>query len=97
MVKENVLKICIFTFLFNKAFISPLSNLESILEFLGENETNYSERRMFRRHIRNNGKLIRSLDWKVPNNQLTYNLVDKTIKNIGNLVYYINYKLILSY
>lgn len=38
MLKNPDLRICLVTFLFNKAFISPLSNLESILSNLTENE-----------------------------------------------------------
>ncbi|KUK17005.1 glycosyltransferase family 2 protein [Thermococcus sibiricus] len=40
-------------------------------------------------------KLLKSLDWKIPEDQLTYTPSDKIIKKIANFVYWINYRVIL--
>lgn len=45
----------------------------------------------------NRKELVQSLDWKIPNNYLTYDIFDKIIKNLGNLVYFLNYNLILYF
>ena len=42
----------------------------------------------------NERKLLKSLDWKIPEDQLTYNIFDKTFKKIANAIYWINYKVI---
>lgn len=43
----------------------------------------------------NRNKLLKSLDWKIPEEQLSYNTVDRVIKKIANVVYWINYKVIV--
>ncbi|MBO8175036.1 MAG: glycosyltransferase family 2 protein [Thermococcus sp.] len=40
-------------------------------------------------------KLLKSLDWKIPEEQLSYSVVDRVIKKIANLVYWINYRVIV--
>ncbi|WP_258083289.1 glycosyltransferase family 2 protein [Thermococcus thermotolerans] len=40
-------------------------------------------------------KLLKSLDWKVPEEQLSYSVVDRIIKKIANFVYWINYRVIV--
>lgn len=40
-------------------------------------------------------ELVKSLDWKIPHGQLSYHLLDKIFRKIGNLIYFINYSLIL--
>lgn len=40
-------------------------------------------------------KLLKSLDWKIPEEQLSYSTIDRVIKKIANLVYWINYKVIV--
>ena len=42
-------------------------------------------------------ELIQLLDWKIPNSQLSYHLLDKILTKIGNLVYFLNYNLILYF
>lgn len=39
-------------------------------------------------------KLLKNLDWKIPEEQLSYNMLDKLIKKIANFVYWINYRVI---
>jgi len=39
-------------------------------------------------------KLLKSLDWEIPEEQLSYNIIDKVVKEIANFVYWINYKVI---
>jgi len=39
-------------------------------------------------------KLLKSLDWKIPEEQLSYSMLDRIIKKIANFVYWINYKVI---
>jgi len=39
-------------------------------------------------------KLLKNLDWKIPEEQLSYNMLDKFIKKIANFVYWINYRVI---
>lgn len=39
-------------------------------------------------------KLLKNLDWKIPEEQLSYNMLDKFIKKITNFVYWINYRVI---
>ncbi len=43
----------------------------------------------------NRKKLLKSLDWKIPEEQLSYSVVDRIIKKIANFVYWINYKVIV--
>lgn len=38
---------------------------------------------------------IKSLDWKVPYEQLSHNRLDKTVRIIGNIVYYLNYYFVI--
>ncbi|NJE12862.1 glycosyltransferase family 2 protein [Thermococcus sp. LS2] len=40
-------------------------------------------------------RLLKNLDWKIPEEQLSYNTIDKIIKKIANFVYWINYKVIV--
>lgn len=40
-------------------------------------------------------KLLKSLDWEIPKEQLSYNIFDRTIKRIANLVYWMNYKVMV--
>ncbi|WP_346766002.1 glycosyltransferase family 2 protein [Thermococcus sp. M39] len=40
-------------------------------------------------------KLLKSLDWKIPEEQLSYSAVDRVIKKIANFVYWINYRVIV--
>jgi len=40
-------------------------------------------------------KLLKNLDWKIPEEQLSYSVVDRVIKKIANLVYWINYEVIV--
>lgn len=40
-------------------------------------------------------KLIRSLDWKIPNNQLAHRILDYTVIRFANLIYYLNYRMII--
>ena len=40
-------------------------------------------------------KLLKSLDWKIPEEQLSYSAVDRAIKKIANFVYWMNYKVIV--
>lgn len=42
----------------------------------------------------NRKQLIKSLDWKVPIDQLSHNIIDKLIKRAGNMIYFLNYFLI---
>ena len=42
----------------------------------------------------NRKELIKLLDWKIPDDQLSYNFMDKIIKKAGNFVYFLNYILI---
>lgn len=42
----------------------------------------------------NRKKLLSSLDWEIPREQLSYSVVDKVIKNIANVVYWINHKVV---
>lgn len=42
----------------------------------------------------NRKKLIKSLDWCIPQGQLSYGYTDKIMKKIANFVYYVNYRLI---
>jgi len=39
-------------------------------------------------------KLLKSLDWRIPEEQLSYNVIDRFMKKIANFVYWINYKVI---
>ena len=39
-------------------------------------------------------KLLRSLEWKIPEEQLSYSAVDRSIKRLANAIYRINYKVI---
>jgi len=41
-------------------------------------------------------KLLRSLDWKIPEEQLSYIVVDRLIKKVANLVYWMNYKVVIQ-
>ena len=40
----------------------------------------------------NRKKLLKTLDWKIPEDQLNYNIIDKIVKRIANFIYWINYK-----
>ncbi|WP_297437250.1 glycosyltransferase family 2 protein [Thermococcus sp.] len=40
-------------------------------------------------------KLLKSLDWEIPEEQLSYNIFDRVIKKIANAMYWINYKVIV--
>ena len=42
----------------------------------------------------NRKELIKSLGWKIPEDQLSYNFIDKIIRKAGNFVYFLNYILI---
>ncbi|MCZ3367502.1 MULTISPECIES: glycosyltransferase family 2 protein [Methanobacterium] len=44
----------------------------------------------------NRKELIQSLDWQVPIEQLNYTLMDMYVKKVGNMIYYINYIIILK-
>ena len=44
----------------------------------------------------NKKKLLKSLDWKIPEEQLSYSTIDKTIKRLANLIFRINYKVIVE-
>ena len=41
------------------------------------------------------GKLLKNLDWRIPEEQLSYSVVDKAIKRVANFVYWINYRVIV--
>lgn len=38
--------------------------------------------------------VLKKLDWKIPEEQLSYNIIDRVIKKIANLVYWINYRVV---
>lgn len=40
-------------------------------------------------------KLLKSLDWKIPEEQLSYSVVDRVIKKVANFVYWINYRVMV--
>ncbi|ASJ03593.1 glycosyl transferase [Thermococcus profundus] len=42
----------------------------------------------------NKKKLLKKLDWKVPEEQLSYSVVDMAMKKIANIIYWLNYKVI---
>ena len=42
-------------------------------------------------------ELVQSLEWKIPHGQLSYHLLDKIIRKLGNLVYFLNYNVILYF
>ena len=42
----------------------------------------------------NRKKLLKSLDWKIPEEQLSYNTIDRTIKKVVNFIYWVNYRVI---
>jgi len=39
-------------------------------------------------------KLLKSLDWKIPEDQLSHNIIDRIVKKFANFVYWINYRVI---
>ena len=40
-------------------------------------------------------KLLKNLDWKIPEEQLSYNIVDRIIKKIANFIYWMNYRMVV--
>lgn len=42
----------------------------------------------------NRKKLLKSLEWKIPEEQLNYNLFDRILKRVANFVYRTNYRLV---
>lgn len=43
----------------------------------------------------NRKNLINTFDWKIPEGQLSYTLIDKFIRKLGNILFYLNYNLIM--
>ncbi len=43
----------------------------------------------------NRNELLKSLDWGIPEEQLSYSAADRAIKKIANFVYWINYKVVV--
>ncbi len=41
-------------------------------------------------------KLLKSLDWETPEDQLSYSVVDRVIKKIANFIYWMNYKTVVE-
>lgn len=41
-------------------------------------------------------KLLKSLDWEIPEEQLHYSFIDTVVKKFANLVYWLNYKLFMG-
>ncbi|NJE25872.1 glycosyltransferase family 2 protein [Thermococcus sp. MV5] len=41
-------------------------------------------------------KLLKSLDWRIPEEQLSYSTIDRMVKKIVNFIYWINYKVIVG-
>lgn len=42
----------------------------------------------------NRRELINSFEWKMPEGQLSYNFLDRFVRKLGNLIFFINYNLI---
>lgn len=45
----------------------------------------------------NKKELLKALDWKIPQDQLSYNLPDRLLKMFGNIIFYLNYKLLIFF
>lgn len=43
----------------------------------------------------NGSELLKFLDWKIPEDQLNYSVISKVIKKIANLIYWINYRMVV--
>ncbi len=39
-------------------------------------------------------RLLRSLDWRIPDDQLTFNILDKGLRRMANAIYYLNYRVL---
>ena len=44
----------------------------------------------------NRQELIDSFEWKMPEGQLSYNFLDKSLRKLGNLIFFVNYNLICT-
>jgi len=41
-------------------------------------------------------RLLKSLDWRIPEEQLSYSVVDRIIKKVANFVYRVNYRVVVK-